>query len=128
MNPGRTFAYFLLLVLLMLGCAPTMPVGQPEQTPLAFTNGVLQAEYRTDSKRAYDAAWAALQDFNMKVVNSKRDATGGYIQAIHPDGRDINVSFRALDQENTAVGIRVGDLGDEELSRAVIRRLEAHLG
>jgi hypothetical protein len=121
--------FFLLIGLMAQGCARFEEVAERPvaEVPETFADGVLLTEFRADPLRTYNAAWAALADFNMNVTASKRDSTGGYIEAVQPDGRKVTLSLRAKNQTDTTVAVRVGDLGDEELSRAISRRIMAHL-
>jgi hypothetical protein len=117
---------FLVIGLMILGCGARREAPRVE-APAEFTQGVLRADFRADSLNTFNAAWAALNDFNMKINNSKRDATGGFIEAIQPDGTGVNLQLRAKEPETTTVAIQVGPQGDEELSRAISRRISAHL-
>jgi hypothetical protein len=123
---GFVFTFCLLIGLIVQGCGIGNGVPRAE-IPAEFRDGVLLTEYRADPATTYNAAWAALNDFNMKITSSKRDATGGFIQAIQPDGTGINMELRTSDRENTTVAIKVGPEGDEELSRAISRRISSHL-
>jgi hypothetical protein len=123
---GIILTFCLLIGLIVQGCGIGKDAPRAE-LPAEFTDGVLRTEYKSDPLTTYNAAWAALNDFNMKIINSKRDNTGGYIQAIQPGGTEINLEMRTRDQENTTVAIKAGPEGDEELSRAISRRISSHL-
>jgi hypothetical protein len=122
---GIVLTFCLLIGLILQGCAGTR--APRAEVPAEFTDGILRAEFRADPVSTYDASWAALGDFNMKITNSKRDSTGGFIHAVQPDGTEVNMELRTRDQETTTVAIRVGTQGDEELSRAISRRISVHL-
>jgi hypothetical protein len=126
-RPGIVLTFFLLIGLIVQGCAGARNGAPQAEVPAEFTDGILRSEYRADPVSTYDASWAALNDFNMKITNSQRDSTGGFIQALQPDGTGVNLEMRTRDQETTTVTIRVGPQGDEELSRAISRRISAHL-
>jgi len=96
------------------------------EVPGAYADGALVSEYRGGVLKTYDAVRAALDDFNMKVIKSEKDATGGTIQATQQDGRHVDIALRAKGPDTTT-SIRVGPYGDEEQSRAISRRIAARL-
>lgn len=121
----------LAAVLLLQGCgmmSRTRGYSPPYGASSAiYTGGVLQATYPNTVFRTSDAARDALRDFNMTVTGSERDSTGGRITAVTREGTPVIVTMRAEKPDITTTGIRVGEYGNEELSRSISRRIEAQL-
>jgi hypothetical protein len=122
---SKLIMFSLLIGLAFQGCS-AMRTQSYLEVPGVYADGILVTEYRAGVLKTYDAVRTALDDFNMKVTKSEKDATGGTIEAVQPDGRHVYISLRAKGPDTTA-GIRVGTGGDEEQSRAISRRIAARL-
>lgn len=129
-NMKITLLTLLGAVLLLQGCGMmgtrgySPPYGESSAT---YTGGVLQATYPNTVFRTSDAVRDALRDFNMTVTESQRDTTGGRITASTREGTQVVVTMRAQKPDITTTGIKVGEYGNEELSRSISRRVEAQL-
>lgn len=127
----RTAKGFVLVILCvsftMQGCAAMRGGQEYGEAGSTFSNGALITDYKADVLKTVDASRAALRDFNMTITSAQKDATGGVITARMSDGTDVAISLRAKDSDVTTASIRAGTGGDEELSRAISRRIEAHL-
>jgi hypothetical protein len=117
--------FSLLIGLALQGCSALRSRPYLE-VPGVYSGGILVTEYRAGVIQTYDATRSALDDFNMKITNSEKDATGGMIQATQTDGTQVDISLRAKGADTTAE-IRVGPEGNEEQSRAISRRIAARL-
>lgn len=126
----RAATILFLIALLAQGCGMMgtrgyePPYGESAAT---YSGGALQATYPNTVFRTHDAAREALRDFNATVTAARKDATGGILDARMPDGTLVAIDMQAKKPDITAVAIKVGTYGSEEVSRSISRRIEANL-
>jgi hypothetical protein len=95
---------------------------------VAYVKGELQSTYAAPFDRTWRATLAALRDADMKVTDTQRDSTQGTITATSAKDETVRVNLEQAGPGTTAVKIRVGVFGDEEVSRALHRRIASRLG
>ena len=115
---------FLLLFIFscIQGCTALVGAGV-----LVYKEGNLRTNYAASYNKTWDAAVHTMRDMSWKVIDAKRDATKGIIEAEKADGTRVNTTVKPLDSDITSVEIRVGRLGDEKTSRAIERKIRARL-
>jgi hypothetical protein len=116
---------------LLQGCVPLLAVGAGAVAAggtVAYVNGDLETTYPAALNRTWDATMGALQDAQLRITDTQRDATQGTIKAQQADATPVTVSLETAGPNTTDVKIRVGTFGDEEVSRTINRRLAARLG
>jgi hypothetical protein len=117
----------LCSVLMMLGCVAVIGAGAGAGT-VAYIRGELQTTYAASFNRTWDASLAALKDLGITVYNTKKDATEGDIEATKADGTKVKINLKPTEPDTTAVKIRVGIFGDEEVSRTIGNQISKRLG
>jgi hypothetical protein len=118
---------FLCSVLMMLGCVAVIGAGAGAGT-VAYVKGELQTTYAASFNRTWDASLAALKDLGITVYNTQKDATEGNIEATKADGSKVKLNLKPTGSDTTAVKIRVGIFGDEEVSRTISNQISKRLG
>ncbi len=126
-NARMAILILLFSGIVFQGCSLIKSGPPTGEASSVYMNGTLSETFNGSVFKTFDAAAAALTDFNMTVTNSHKDASGGMIDAKRPDGTVAGIALRAQGSDTTVAGIRVGAAGDEELSRAIARRIEAHI-
>ncbi|HEX8950183.1 MAG TPA: DUF3568 family protein [Dissulfurispiraceae bacterium] len=126
-NAKITLISFLLAGFMLQGCSLFRSGPATGPVSAVYTNQTLTENYDGNVFKTSDAAVSALKDFNMTITNSQKDASGGNIDARRSDGTTVNIALRALGKDTTLADIKVGALGNEELARAIGRRIEAHV-
>jgi len=91
-------------------------------------NGDLETTYPAALNRTWDATMGALRDAQLRITDTQKDAAKGTIRAQQADNTPVTVSLEPAGPNTTAVKIRVGTFGDEEISKAINRRIAARLG
>ncbi len=94
---------------------------------LLYEEGNLRTSYAASYDHTWKAALKAMKDTNLKVIDTKRDATKGVIEAEEADGTKVNTTVKPSNPDITSVEIRVGTLGNEKASREIEHRIRAHL-
>ena len=94
---------------------------------VAYVKGELKTTYAASLDRAWEATLSALKDLQIKVRESKKDATKGDIEATKADGTKVTIALEPAGPDTTTVRIRVGTFGDEEASRVINRKIAIKL-
>lgn len=116
--------------LMLQGCGPLLATGDGAAATagtMAYVEGDLDTTYAVPLDRTWNAAMAALKDARLRVVDQKKDSAHATIKARREDHTPVTVSLHQAGPNTTSVKIRVGTFGDEEGSRAINRRIAAHL-
>jgi hypothetical protein len=95
---------------------------------VAYVKGELKTTYAASLNRTWDATLSALKDLRINVYSSKKDATGGDVEATKADGTKVKITLEPAGPDTTSVRIRVGIFGDEEVSRIINRQIASKLG
>jgi len=95
---------------------------------VAYVKGELKTTYAASLNRTWDATLGALKDLQINVRSTKKDATGGNIEATKADGTSVKINLEPAGPNTTSVRIRVGLFGDEEASRVINRQIASKLG
>jgi len=124
-------AGLLLVAPHLAGCAAALLAGAVGGAAAvgtaAYVNGEHTQVYKTNLDRTWMATLAALKDMNIRVDNSRKDASGGTIEAERTDGTDVNINAEPTEGGSTQVKIRVGTFGDQATSEAIQQRIAARL-
>lgn len=119
------------------GCATTAPPAVPAPSaPTIGSESVLEPTFSTGraiqefpvlAGAAANAVVEAMDDLSMTSVKRSRDGAVYRIDAKSADNRSVTVTVRPH-QNAARVCCRVGWLGDEPLSRAMLERIGIRLG
>jgi hypothetical protein len=119
----------LLLLPGLAGC-PVVLVGAGAGAG-AGTVAYIAGEYSQVHAGAYERVWSAtlgaLNQMNIRVVKTEKDALGGTITARRGDDSSISLKVEPTGAETTTVKIRVGLLGDRPASESIQARIQSGL-
>jgi hypothetical protein len=118
---------FLCSILMLQGCVAVIGAGAGAGT-VAYVRGELQTSYAASFNRTWEASLVALKDLGITVYNTEKDATEGNIEATKADGTKVKINLKPAGTDITAVKIRVGIFGDEEVSRTISNQISKRLG
>lgn len=93
-----------------------------------YTEGRLESVERAPLERVYDATVQAMKDLEFEVQEHTRDALQARVVALRADKSEVKVALEHKSDDTTDVRIRVGVIGDEEVSRKVLERIRENLG
>lgn len=92
-----------------------------------YVKGELQADVAATPPRVTDAAKRALTDLSLLNVSATGTGIDGLVTARTAADKRVEITVRRKTDSLTAVGIRVGIFGDEDLSRTILQRIEGNL-
>jgi len=120
----------ILLLPLLAGC-PVLLVGAGAGAG-AGTVAYIQGEHSQVHAGNYEKVWSAavnaLNEMNIKVIKTEKDALSGTISARRADDTSVTVKVEPTGADTTTVKIRVGMFGDRAASESIQARIVTALG
>lgn len=119
----------LLLMPLLSGCAVFLVgagAGAGAGT-VAYIQGELSQVHAGGYERVWSAALGALNQMNIRVIKTEKDAIGGTITARRADDSSVSVKVEPTGTDTTTVKVRVGMFGDRAASESIQARIVSAL-
>lgn len=123
-------ASLLCLITLGLGtsgCVPVIVGGAATAGAYAYATGELKDTLNASPQQTRRAIESALQRLNLRVLSQSADGLTGQYELRTGDERRVLIRYQRVADLATKVTIRVGVLGDPELSNAILREIEIAL-
>jgi len=117
---------FSVCGLLLQGCGALILGGAAAGVgagTVAYIKGELKSTESVDIATAWRAGKQTLEDMGFVITREDRDAVKGKLVALGVDNRKIRIKFERKGDHVTEVNIRVGTLGDEEVSRLILSKM-----
>jgi hypothetical protein len=92
-----------------------------------YVKGQLKDRLDAPVARVHEAARAALKDMGLSLHEDKADQLSAQVESKFADGTHVWITINADGEENSNITIRVGVLGDEGKSRAVLDAIKKRL-
>lgn len=90
--------------------------------------GKIERQYPVEYQRAWDAANTALANLQISVTASMNEGVKGEIEGVRKDGSKVYLSLKDMGQRVTAIGVRVGTLGDRADSERIHNEIASAAG
>jgi hypothetical protein len=121
----------LLAACVLSGCAAAVLAGAAGGAGVG-TAVYIEGEDTRFHNASLDRTWAAtldaLNQMDIRVDKSDKDALGGNIEAKRADGTDVKVKEEPAEGSATRVKIRIGVFGDQDGSEAIQDTIDRILG
>jgi hypothetical protein len=128
----RFAKYLSLLVLVFLGgCGVIALLGTGTVAGVGgfhYVEGELKVEYIAPYEDVWEATTFALQDLEIEVEETQKDAIDAKIKAKKADGTTVTITLKNKTSGLTLLGIRVGIFGDENASLIIKKAIDKRLG
>lgn len=108
------------------GCL-VLAAGAGAGAAVAYVRGQLEANVNGGFEATVNATSRALQQLSIAKVNEQRDALIAVITARNAADKKIEIRLENAARELTKVRIRVGIMGDESLSIAILEKIKENL-
>lgn len=117
----KFIAAAILIFFVFTGCAPAVLIGGAALGAggYKYYDGALVVIYKAPFDKTWDASIKALENLGYPVYERKRKIASGKIITTGPVKERIKLSVKYSSLEKTEVNIRVGIMGDEEISAKV---------
>ena len=119
-------AIALTSITLFTGCAALLVGAAAGAGGVAYVQGELKVTESVSHEVAGRAAEKALQDLKFSVIKRQQDGLAGTIEARTASDQKVVIKTKRISDKSTAVGIRVGLVGDETKSRQILDRMQAN--
>lgn len=110
------------------GCTSAAVMGDGGDAEYRWLTGELEVAFAVDVERLKAASLKAYDDLGLVAVDDAVYGPQGKITGRMADGTEVRVRLRALDSGRTWLAVRVGQIGDEPISRQVLRHIEKAMG
>ena len=120
----------ILLLLPVLGGCAVMLVGAGAGAgagTVAYVQGEHSQVHAGNYERVWSATLAALNQMNIRVIKTQKDALGGTITARRADDTSVTIKVDPTGTDTATVRIRVGMFGDRAHSEAIQARIVSNL-
>jgi len=129
----RRYLYALLgmsLLASVSGCVTTAVGGGPNVTAgtYSYLTRELEVIYGIPLADVWPRALAAVESLQLHIDVQRIDGLGGEIQTRRADGTKVQVYLKPSGNHSTSISVRVGFLGDRELSERVQRTIREQVG
>ncbi|HSX82321.1 MAG TPA: DUF3568 family protein [Candidatus Saccharimonadia bacterium] len=129
----RRYLYALLgmsLLASVSGCVTTAVGGGPNVTTgtYSYFTRELEVIYGIPLADVWPRVLAAVESLQLHIDRQTIDGLGGEIQARRADGTKVRVDLKPSGNHSTSVSVRVGDMGDREMSERVQRTIREQVG
>ena len=119
--------FLALVVLFGSGCAVAVVGAAVGAGAIVYHKGELRSSEAANYDAAWDATLAGLKDRNYVVVDKLKGAIKGKVVARASGDRKVVVILEKESGTVTRIGIRVGTIGNEVESHAVLDAIKKHL-
>jgi len=114
------------VVTLNSGCFAVVAAGAGAGA-VAYIRGDLESAVDAGFDKSVKAAGKAIEQLKFAKVSEKQDALLATIVARNADDKRIEIRVEADGANRTKVKIRIGVIGDESLSLAILDKIKANL-
>lgn len=121
-----TAAAALGMLSLTSGCVAIAAAGAAG-TAVAWIRGALATSLDRDLDRVYRATQQAMRDLEFAVVSEGKTSIDAQVVARTALDRKVEIQLKQAGGGTTHISIRVGLLGDEQLSLAILDRIKERL-
>jgi len=109
------------------GCAAFVAGGAIGGGTAVYVKGQVEQTFNNSVPHVHEATLAALKELNMPVVEDVHDETGAKMKSVVASGEDVWIDISALSNTASKVTVRVGTMGDEGKSTAILDTIHKNL-
>ncbi len=119
-------AVSMMLSVFMTGC-PVLWTGGAVISATAYVLGELRSDIDGSPETVVEAAVKAMEEMMWTTDIVRSSDKAGYIRGMTIDGDVVNVEIKRRSYSVSKIGIRIGFMGDQETSRALLEQIEKQL-
>lgn len=116
-----------LLALGATGCAAAAAGAVVGVGTYSYLRGDMTTTFAAPIDDVWQATVQATRELGLVVKEQERDGLNGRLVASQVKGGDIKISLERRGDNVTAVSVRVGTFGDENMSRFVLDKIRENL-
>jgi Protein of unknown function (DUF3568) len=132
LRPSRAVAFAGMLLSLsaipvLTGCVAVAAGAAAGAGAVAYVEGELQVTLSGTYDRVVGATRSALKELEFVKVSESKDALEGTFIYRTAADKKVTVTLNKIDDKSTKVGIRIGLIGDQDLSHVTLDKIKSHL-
>jgi hypothetical protein len=121
------FSFLAGATVLVGGCTSTTRTPQGATATYNSVTGNLSTTVESNLDRTWDAAVAAVNDMQYRIVDRNKDAMTGIINAKTADGSNVRVKADRQSDHVTGVTVGMGPMGKEATARTLMDKILSRL-
>lgn len=119
--------WFMAAMLTLTGGCFILAVGAAAGAgAFVYVNGELKETEGVSYDTAYDATLEAMTDLQYAVVTKQKEAITAVVTARTGTDKKITVTLTKQSATTTEIQIRVGTIGDKDVSRQILSKIKGH--
>jgi Protein of unknown function (DUF3568) len=111
----------------LTGCVAVAAGAAAGAGAVAYVEGELQVTLSGTYDRVVGATRSALKELEFVKVSESKDALEGTFIYRTAADKKVTVTLNKIDDKSTKVGIRIGLIGDQDLSHVTLDKIKSHL-
>jgi len=115
------------LSLSLTSCVAFLAGGAAGAGAISYLRGELQSTIGHDINRTWRATESAVAQLQFQVTEASADQTTGKLLAKNAAGTDVTIRLKRETENMTEVKIRVGVMGDRQMSEQILDQIKANL-
>lgn len=115
------------LGLFLLGLSGCVLAGSARTSAATYGRGELEANLSSDYERVVEASRGALSDLEFPRVSENSDALKAVLISRTPADKKVEIMIANSGKGLANMKIRVGNFGDEQVSRLILDKIKARL-
>lgn len=121
------FSVLIVIVLLMSGCAVVLLGAAAGGAGVVWYEGWLTDQVNGSVRETFDASRAGLKELDMPIYKERFDSVKGSMKSTLSDGKDVSIKFKATTGSTTEIKIRVGIMGNKQVSYRVLNAIKQNM-
>ena len=130
MRALRNFAFTTILIAALsclAGCVPLLVGAAAGAGGITYARGALSLNVDATVEESHKAAVKALKNLKLFISSDELNKRDSVIKAEFANGRQAKISINAFTEISSKITVRVGFLGDRELSQLIMDAIERQL-
>lgn len=124
-------AGLLVGLLCTAACIETVLIGVGATTAIGaykWMEGTMEKDYPRPMQETFNATLGACKDLGLKISSQQYGPTESRIEAVQPPDTTVKIQLIARPNQITTLKVRVGLMGNQDVSAYFHRRVMHHLG
>ena len=121
------FVLAVMFAIFGTGCAALLAGGAIGGGTAVYIKGQMEETFNQPVPNVHEATLAALKELNMPVIEDTHDNTSAKMKSVVASGENVWIDISALSNTAAKVTLRVGTMGDEGKSTAILNTIQKHL-
>ena len=118
------------VVLVLLSCVAVMVGGCSKSldgSSFNYASGNLSTTLSADVEKSYDVSLKALDQLQLVPTEKAKDALGARLVAKTSANKKVTIMLTRVSDTTTALTIKIGAMGDKDMSRTIFAKIMENL-